>query len=484
MPGTLLLISGMLLGCTGNSDTIAGDTGDTAPPDTDTTDTRGPREVWSAPDLGLLDVTTVAADQVGSVMSVTWTQDAVPGKPGEDTLPGVIVEFSVDDGVWMQAPPQDIAVGEAASVWMLGLPFDADFTYRIRLDDSLTSDDHASWTEPTPDGLPAAEVLQADAGRWEPEGQFLITSVNQDTGGWSSGTYWKVILDRQGRPVWAMQTPLGRWSIFARISRDGDDLLYDESSYWSDFDAGQGSVVHRMKIDGSVVETVSTPGLHHAYVELADGGLAWGAADWVTEDLVQRTPGGPVEVIWECGDYHDSLDLEDHCQSNTLFWQEETDSFWMSFYTSSSVVEIDHQTGETLRYFGQVGGPWSFIPEDAMIAWQHGVHITDAGTLLLSTHTVSGELETVAREYTLDNKAQTLTQIWSFGVGEGVHASTAGEAHRLPGGNTLHNYGSDGRFREVTSDGEIVWEVQFPHGGEQRLVGRSIFTDSLYHFVP
>ena len=88
------------------------------------------------------------------------------------------------------------------------------------------------------------------------------------------------------------------------------------------------------------------------------------------------------------------------------------------------------------------------------------------------------------REYDIDDDGQVLNQIWSFGVGEGVHARTAGEAHRLENGNTLHNYGSAGRLREVTDAGEVVWDVAWDHGGQNRLIGRSIFTDSLYNFAP
>jgi hypothetical protein len=43
----------------------------------------------------------------------------------------------------------------------------------------------------------------------------------------------------------------------------------------------------------------------------------------------------------------------------------------------------------------------------------------------------------------------------------------------------LHNYGSSGHLREVTPDGEIAWEVEWPG---TRLLGRSVFIDDLYTF--
>ena len=56
-----------------------------------------------------------------------------------------------------------------------------------------------------------------------------------------------------------------------------------------------------------------------------------------------------------------------------------------------------------------------------------------------------------------------------------------GEVHRLPGGNTLHNYGEESRLREVTPDGAIVWEVWW-EGDEH--IGRSTPFADLYDLAP
>ena len=37
---------------------------------------------------------------------------------------------------------------------------------------------------------------------------------------------------------------------------------------------------------------------------------------------------------------------------------------------------------------------------------------------------------------------------------------------RLANGNTLVNHGANGRVREVTTDGEIVWEYAYDDGAE------------------
>ena len=52
------------------------------------------------------------------------------------------------------------------------------------------------------------------------------------------------------------------------------------------------------------------------------------------------------------------------------------------------------------------------------------------------------------------------------------NGSYAGEAHRLGNGNTLHNFGSGKRLREITADGNVVWEMSWDGS---RMLGRTEF---------
>ncbi len=455
----LLLVS--LPGCvTASSDTAA--------PGGSTPDTTEPVVPIEDPTFGATDLTATPHPDIGSLVVVSWRQTgALEGR----------IAFREPDGEWLYTPALSVADGARGEAILAGIPYDTALTWHVEgtLDGAaITAEQHAARTDPLPEGLPAPELLVAQPDAWGATDRYLLTSINARAGGWTSGTYWKIILDRQGRILWALETPDGNWSIFLRISHDGDDILWDEATYWSQFDAGAGSRIHRMKLDGTIIESIDAPGLHHAFVELADGTLVWGAANLSTENLRRRTPDGKTEDFWTC---RDSFSV-DYCQSNTLYWHEPTDTFLYSFYTNSSIVQLD-QDGQTLNYWGQ-NPSWSFSPEESRFSWQHGVSFLDDGHLLLSTHTTSGALETVTREYELDEDSQILRETWSFGVGEGIHADTAGEAHRLGSGNTLHNYGSSGRLREVTPAGEIVWDVDW---SGDHLLGRSVFIDDLYLFL-
>jgi hypothetical protein len=467
VPAALLILG--LLGCPTPDDTAKPD--DTQP-DTDPTEVRIDGVEWDTHEE-IESLVTVTFDQLRAAQA--W------------------IEFKpVEDEDWMLTPAQDLAVGQA-SFLLLGLPYGYDFEFRVANDfgdGPLYSDSFTGAVPAAPSSLPLTQLHVYEPDLVESTGRFLLSSVNANTGGWVAGDYWKIIIDRKGRTVWALETPSHLWTTFTRVALNGEDLLYDQFSYWAIWDSGAASQVHRIKIDGTHLESYATPGAHHAFTELRDGSLVWGAASWSTETLEKRNPDGSQETLWDCGPFHDALGITSMCQSNTVTWDEATDTFLLSFYTTDTLVHIDHATGETLRVFGEAYGDFAFDPETSAFAWQHGGYWTEAGTLLLSTHRTDvpdEELETVAREYELDDETMTLHQIWSFGEGGGLHAHTAGEALRLPNGNTLHNYGSFGRLREVTPDGTIVWDVDWRidlHEDYDRLIGRTTFLEDLYAFAP
>ncbi|MFT4978511.1 MAG: hypothetical protein ACI8S6_004421, partial [Myxococcota bacterium] len=174
--------------------------------ETDTGAEEAPREVWSDEALGLTDITTDLHDDIGAIVYVTWQQDAA--------MAGVAVEFSVDDGEWRSTPAQDTEAGEV-SFMLLGIPYATTFSYRIRTGEQASAT-HEADSGSLPDGMPLPELLGADEAQWVADDRYLITSVNGNTGGWTGGYYWRVIIDRQARVVWAQLTPDNHWSIFAR----------------------------------------------------------------------------------------------------------------------------------------------------------------------------------------------------------------------------------------------------------------------------
>ena len=468
--GVPLLVAGILALGACTSDTPGADSGD------------GGAAGWDGGSVeeGVVqvrDVTGRTDDEFGSFVILGWEQR------GEGQ---VWVRYSFDAGDWRESPHQ--ALGEGMhEVLLLGIPYESTVSWQLIYDKDgaeVVLEEGSTATDPLPEGLPVPSLLVADETAWEPTGTYLLGSINEDPGGWTGGTYWKWVLDRQGRVVWAHKTPENHWSIFLRISADGTHIVWDEATYWAEWDGGAGSSVHRWYLDGTEIEEIPTPGLHHAFTELPDGTLVWGSAAGGYENLVEKAPDSDeTHQIWSCESFHVETGARGSCQSNTLYYHVPTDTFLFSFYTTSTVVEIDHQTGDSLWWAGGVAKGFAFTDPETQYSWQHGVNWTDEGTLLLSTEDTYGGMasETYAREYIVDRDARTLQQVWVYGVDQGVYASTAGEAHRLPNGNTLHNYGSASQIKEVQPDGTLVWHLDW--GGTQ-LLGRTVFIEDLWSLMP
>jgi len=404
-------------------------------------------------------------DEVGSVVAVTWTQ--LVEATGW-------IEYTFDDGEWMTTPQRSFGEG-AQEQLLLGIPFDD--TVRIRLvqeagEGTLSSDDMTVDTDKLPTGTPEAAVLTSDLDRVDPDRPYLLAGLDDRT----------VILDRRGRVVWLLKTPLLRVTMQPQVSGDGNDLLIDRSSYWAVFDGGNASTIVRVKIDGTIVYTYDTPGLHHPFTELPDGTIVWAAMGGDEESLEELLPNGQQRTIATCTELLGGLGPEGYCGSNTIRWHELSDTLLWSFYSHETVVEVDHTTGEAVRVFGHHDDAWTFVPQSSAFWWQHGAHYTEAGTLLTSSYRAEEDDELVVREYALDDESKTLTEVWTFGAGEGVHGEYMGEAHRLPGGNTLHNYGSNPRVREVAPDGAVVWDVTWDSNNLE--IGRTTPVADLYAFVP
>jgi outer membrane protein assembly factor BamB len=91
-------------------------------------------------------------------------------------------------------------------------------------------------------------------------------------------------------------------------------------------------------------------------------------------------------------------------------------------------------------------------------AANHEPEVLQNGNLLIA-------LRRPHRFVELDRKTKSI--VWQWQHPDGPRAlKTNREANRLPNGNTLVS--SQDRLYEVTRDGEIVWQVNAPPGGDNR----------------
>jgi hypothetical protein len=437
----------------------------------------------TGPDTGVDARADAGADVAAQVSRVETSLDAVhqtlltvSWEQGAEAV--AWVEYRVDEGEWRVSPARDVAPGSVAQL-LLGIPYEHTVTFRVANDlgaGPVYSEEHRSSTPPPPDDLPEPQQVLGDSSQWDSGMDYVLLSMSDSTG---RGAF-AFIIDRAGRTVWARRSPDQATSLHPRVSQDGTQLLIDDNSFWAVFDGGDTSRVQRMHIDGTIVETIETPGLHHPFTDLPDGSLAWPANEGFDERIMVRAPDGQTRTVFQCWQFLQSRGFSGHCGANTLWYNAETDSFLYSLYSAETVLEVDHATGEVRRWFGQLSGSWDFSPSTSAFWWQHGAHITAEGTLLVSSKDIDKGTETVVREYAFSEADETLEEVWRFGIGEGVYGSVMGEAHRLASGNTLHNYGSATRLREVTPGGDVVWDVDWA----TETLGRSTPIADLYTLMP
>ena len=188
------------------------------PTDTDDGGTGGP--------LRIDDDDVYVHDLIESILVVEWTQTA----PAEGHL-----EFMFENDEWHSSPVKSYDAGTHQEL-MLGVPYESLVTWRLVLEDGdlkvQTEDDQEENGE-YPYDAPYHTLHTADAARYDAMNApyFLVGMPSGAAGSWAGAPWWALIVDRQGRPVWALESPFNRSFMHARVARDGKSLLLDHNSY-------------------------------------------------------------------------------------------------------------------------------------------------------------------------------------------------------------------------------------------------------------
>jgi hypothetical protein len=456
-------------------DSATEDDTSTPPDDSDTP----PDDSTTIPgDFAITHLSASVSETIGSIIEASWEQNAPSTghvayrfEPAEPT----------DD--WMQSPTRSFAAGEHSEL-LLGIPYGSTVTWKVVADPDgdepeLSSADRTIENDPLPSACPVPFVRLSDPKGMDTATRYLLGSIDEPYG---STYFWAFIIDRHARVVWALRSPSQRTFMQVQPSYDGDEILVDYNSFWAIFDNGAASQIARTKIDGSVIELVDVPGLHHGFTETADHSILWAAyRDHPNDEwLLEKDASGDQRTVFKCNDFHEEIGADEACGSNNVFWDAKTDTVYFSFFWSDTVVHLDRETGDPIRWFGRLPGSYTFDPVDSQFWLQHAAHLNPDGTFMVSSHTSEYALENVARIYSIDEENERLVLLQTFGEGDGVYGMYIGEAWLLPGGNFLQNYGTNGRVREGKPDGTIVWDLQW----EGDFMGRTTALSDLYAFAP
>lgn len=498
MTSSILLVL-LLVGCgpasvkglgddTGTPGHDSADTSDSADT-TDSADTSDTAHTGETASEAVSDLAVRLHPSIASVVYVSWTQV-------RETVP-VHVEYTYADGETGVTPSMPGTVGAHEQI-LLGIPYATPVTWRVVVEeDGGEAEGPGITTGPVPSALPDILLDTADDARWEPTGRYLLTSVSTDDPSMSHEPgFWVTLVDRQGRYVWAIPADPGSWTLFAKPSRDGTTILYDDDLFWTSFDGGVDSAVHQIKLDGSELRTWETPGLAHAYDDLSADTIAWARSGNRDDQLVISAGDAEARLVWSCLDWIYTSDIarspdnpsQEQCGSNALSYNEDRDTYTISLWSHETVLELDGTSGEVLWYADpHTNHGYDLAGGSPVWEWQHEVQNLSEDRLLLSSGVDpqrDGSFRaTAAYEYEIDHTDGTLTLVWSYTSEPEFAARFKGGVRRLSGGNTLQYYGSAGGVKEITPESDVVWQVRFD-GRETTWTGRSYWLDDLYAFAP
>jgi hypothetical protein len=186
---------------------------------------------------------------------------------------------------------------------------------------------------------------------------------------------------------------------------------------------------------------------------------------------------------------------DDWTHVNAMDYNESLDQIVISANYMYEVFVIDHSitafdaqgdAGDFLYRWGNPGNYGVGDESSQMLYAQHDVHwipegFPGAGNIMIFNNGVEPDQPyTTVVEFTPDMNADGTYNLGEDGAygptelaweyvpkkGEEFFSWFISGAQRLPNGNTLVNHGADSRMREVTPDGEIVWEYQFDDGAD------------------
>jgi uncharacterized protein (UPF0248 family) len=131
--------------------------------------------------------------------------------------------------------------------------------------------------------------------------------------------------------------------------------------------------------------------------------------------------------------------------------------FLVSYRPTSTVIRISRKNGKIL---------WKLGPP--MVAGQHAPTLLANGNILIFDNGVHRLDDSMPYSRVIEVNPATNLIVWKYQdkPAWNFFSPRMGLAQRLPNGNTLITESSFGRFFEVTSQGEIVWEYVNPFFGK------------------
>tara|TARA_Y100000996_G_C22552573_1_gene654307 strand:+ start:459 stop:2285 length:1827 start_codon:yes stop_codon:yes gene_type:complete len=180
------------------------------------------------------------------------------------------------------------------------------------------------------------------------------------------------------------------------------------------------------------------------------------------------------EIIWEWNTFNEISLLEynpyyaetyngvvefDWTHSNSVLYDEISESVYISIRNLSRVTSIDYLTGEVNWNLGESN--FMINPDfenEINFSQQHSVQLTDNGNLIFFDNGRFQDPE-LSRciEVAFENEEPII--VWEHTLPDSMFTGSRGECDRLANGNTLISAGRNGNVIEVNSNNDLVWHL-------------------------
>jgi hypothetical protein len=337
---------------------------------------------------------------------------------------------------------------------LLGMKGNSAYVYRIVATSSegrCTSPDYTIATGPVPTDVPRPTVTIMNAAA-HARG-FIISSSG------TNGNF-VYVLDADGEPVWWANGPDA--SSRGNMSWDGGHMYVMALNVQNN-----GGEVRRIAMDGMTVET-KLSGLDAAHHDLTaiPGGLAtllWNTPGLdVHCSLVERSDDGELTtIVADTGNVYNSTMFH----ANALHYYPGDDSYTISDRDPSLFVKVTRK-GQLVWQFGGMNpkDPAKYFTSATVWQVNHGHHLLPNGNFLFFNNgQILNGMSTV-QEYKLDTATMTATNVWTYQA-DTLNSRILGDVQRLPNGNTLVTFSSQGTIQELDSKGKLVMTLKSANCG-------------------
>ena len=341
---------------------------------------------------------------------------------------------------------------------------------------------------------------------------YRVANPTMDSGGVGGGVQ---ILNWDGDILWSFELSDNQYQHHhdIQVLPNGNILMIA----WERFYQSTWSAMGRTSVNNNLNQMWGTAILE-VQPNLEDGTheIVW---EWHIFDHLVQDQGSQFDATYgNISDHPELMDINcgnvgstgpgqanaDWMHINAIDYNAELDQIALSSRFQSEIYIIDHST--TTEEAASHSGGNSGMGGDFLYRWgnpqnydrgnnsdqilddQHSVNWIDIGSpgegnliLFNNNHgnNASAGLELMPPlnedgTYRLDDGLAyaPISPEWLYYPGSGFHTSVQGGCFRLPNGNTLLTEADDTEMREVTYEGIIVWEYDFP-GNNNSLIARA-----------